>query len=229
METATESTAVPLAGDIRTVTWMKGRHNTVVTWQLGKIGVVAREADVRPRVDETWTVEVLKDTAPGERGGVLVLLPLEQVVEPFFEDGSVDESLIENAEALVELAVVSIWPSAEVKVSRSDRKITYLIHPPENDPTPLPGRILEAIRMVASHILSKAGAQCRIDVADVAGAEPAYAACESCGTTYADLFDYEARTLPGGVEDRFERGQPVLYSYRTCKSCMKKVYVRIHA
>jgi len=221
-------TADPVQQEIRTVTWEQGKKGDLVTWSLGKLGVIADEATTTPREGETWVVRVVLDTAPGERKGVLVLDPIrldgvagEEVDDP------VDEGIVEQAGALVDLAAVSLCPTATVTVEREAPKvIRYKVHVPEGEESRLiglHGNLAKSLTTLVTHILVRTGVRCWLDV------ETYYAKCE-CGGVWRDPLAFTMGTAPGGpdsVEERFEAGQPVRYAARLCGKCRAPVFVKV--
>jgi hypothetical protein len=216
----------PTVGDVRTITWEKGREDRPVTWELGKLGVLAHESTVRPGVGEVWAVKVLKDTNPGARGGVLILMPLHPASAdaPVQQDAVVDELAIENVTNVIQLAVTTISPDAEVKIERGDRTVRYWINPPANQATAFLGQagaLIAALRTVAANMLTGAGVQAWIEV--VTERDAIFATCQKCGEQYRDPLDFSTRTTTGGAEERFENGRPARYTYRIC-GCGTNVY-----
>lgn len=211
-------------GSTRTAKWEPGRDNTVVTWSLGKIGVLAREAKIHPKPGERWAVKVLKDTAPGERKGVYVLEPLhvlDETDEEIRQDPVVDEAVVESANALVELAVVSINPAASVSSVRDGNVVRYKIVTPDGEAMfGIKGKVIDAVRTLAATILARAGAACWVDVTGVT-----HVKCSECGADYSDPIDLENRTTPGGSEDGFDADEwrPIKRNYRTCP-CGAKIF-----
>ena len=66
------------------VQFSKGRNGEPVVTN-GKIGVVDRTSRLQPQAGEEWEVEMVRDTAPGERRGVRILRPIQRV-ESWAED-----------------------------------------------------------------------------------------------------------------------------------------------
>ncbi len=62
------------------VQFSEGRNGDPVVTN-GKIGVVDRGTRLQPRVGEEWEVELVRDTAPGERRGVRILRPIRRIEE----------------------------------------------------------------------------------------------------------------------------------------------------
>ncbi|MCL6560533.1 MAG: hypothetical protein K6U74_17405 [Firmicutes bacterium] len=54
--------------------------NGLYAKRLGmKVGVIDRSSRLRPQAGEEWEVAIIKDTAPGERRGVLILSPIARI------------------------------------------------------------------------------------------------------------------------------------------------------
>jgi len=212
----------PVVGSVRTILWEKGRGGRPVTWELGKLGVLGREAEVVPGIGERWAVRVVKDTAPGERGGVLILYPISPVAEadaPVQQDiVRLDEIAVDNATNVVELAVAAVSPDAIVDVSLEGISVRYRIRHEDPDAPNLPDQFVRALRTVATNMLAAQGARVWLSCGDDS------IECPACRTRYHDPVDFGARTTSGGIEERFEGGRPTRYSYRTC-DCGKPVYV----
>jgi len=224
----------PTPMEVKTVVWIEGRDGKAITWDLGKIGILSNTAKQTPSIGERWAVRVIRDTAPGERRGVLVLEPVKRLSndEPSVEmapplDPSSKE-VSENVDSLVTLAAVCLCPTAEVKVSRTagDRTVRYLITSPDDVTSliGLDGKVVESLRTLVRHIMAQAGMRAWLDIG---GAVP-YAICDSCGRSYSDMLEYEDGTSPGGAEDRFENDRPTRYAYRFCV-CGARVYTDVYS
>lgn len=61
------------------VVFTEGKNGPIVRRYGKKIGVIERRSPLRPQVGEEWEVELIKDTAPGERRGVYILRPIYRV------------------------------------------------------------------------------------------------------------------------------------------------------
>jgi len=212
----------PAEGEVRTITWMKGRNDGVVTWELGKLGVLAREATERPNVGEMWVVQVVKDTAPGTHGGVLILLPVRKVTAVEIDE-SVAENAIEDVTNVVQLSVNALCEDATVEVVRTSRLVRYTIQSDQDTRWLFghDGATIAALRTVVAAMLLRAGARGWVDF----GEAPPAAECE-CGERYTDPVDFDMRTTgPSETEERFEDDRPTYYARRTC-GCGVAVYMR---
>jgi len=219
-----ESTAEilePVEGETHVVTWDKGRHGGVVTWQLGKLGILARETRNYPNIGETWSVQIIRDTQPGTRGGVYVLLPLERQGDHI---PSNNVEVIEAARVLVYNVVSSICGgTTQVEVSQTDQYVRYLVQSDGDSKWLLGqgGEGIRALRTIVALMLRRVSTRSWLDF----GSPPPYAEC-SCGKRFADPTDFELHAEgPEETEERFESCRPTRYISRVC-SCGAKIYVR---
>lgn len=223
-----EARTEPSIGDLRTITWMKGRNDSPVTWELGKLGVLAREATERPAIGDQWVVRVVKDTAPGERGGVLILMPVKRVDvgETAIVDDHTNELAVDDITNVVQLVASGLCEGSTVKVERpvSTRLVRYTIES-DQDARWLfghEGATIEALRAVVAAMLLRLGLRGWVDF----GAPPPVATC-ACGEVYRDPVDFDERTTgPTKQEERFEQGRPTYYAARACR-CGATLYRRV--
>ena len=159
----------PIVGDIRTITWEKGRDGNAVTWELGKLGVPGREFTEQPAIGETWKVQVVKDTSPGTRRGVLILSPLGQIdpdADAIAEDAPIDEFVIEDTLNVIQLAVATVG-DAVVEVEREGRLVRFVVQPPSGQEGAVLGAggdFIGALRVVMAYMLAYAGVRGWVDV-----------------------------------------------------------------
>jgi predicted RNA-binding protein YlqC (UPF0109 family) len=204
--------------------WEIGRDNSLVTWSLGKLGILAKEAkELQPRSSEQWACKIIKDTRPGERKGCYVLFPLrpvhdDEVVE---EDAPVNVDLIAQTNEIVRLTAEALCPGTRVEIVSKEKTVRFFLRPPADGQAVeligYQGKLVDSLRTVVTNILVKGGVRCWLDVISSSVEDTVYAVCETCFEAYSDESDFENSTDPGGSTDDGR-------VYRLCGVCTERVF-----